>query len=420
MIMKILFLNHNDSHGGAAIAAMRLLQALKPFEINTQILVKNKITNYPYVIKASEYSEKGLSSVIIKSIEKISKQYYKYELSKYTLNDNLFISDVSSINLKNALKKIDFDILHLHWVSHNFLNLHHLKDINKPIVWTLHDCWPFTGICHYFYTCDNFKNQCGNCMFLNSDSENDLSHKIWRKKYAVYKQLDLHVVTPSRWLGEQAKLSSLLKKFPVVSIPNPIDTVQFKPSSTLQSRIKLGLEPDKHYLLFGAINAFSDQNKGYHLLGKALNKLKKIHAENLELIIFGGKEKKKSIEFGWPATQIGFVRDESLMLDLYNAADLTIVPSKSENLSCVIMESMACGTPVAAFNVGGNSDMIKHKDNGYLATPFSSDDLANGIKWCLESNNKNKLSKNARIDVVENFDNDIVAKQYVNLYESIF
>ena len=116
---------------------------------------------------------------------------------------------------------------------------------------------------------------------------------------------------------------------------------------------------------------------------------------------------------------IRYINDDFHLKCVYNAADVCIVPSLSENLSNTIMESLSCGTPVVGFDIGGNSDMIEYKKNGYLATERDSEDLAKGIEWCLAHNADGAMSKNAREKVMNNYTIEIVSEQYKKLYESL-
>ena len=329
----------------------------------------------------------------------------------------MFLSDLRSMSCHGALQKLDYDIVHLNWINQRFLDLKELGKIKKPIVWTLHDSWAFTGICHLPYDCKNYESHCGACPMLGSKKEMDLAHEVFEKKFEVYNDLDLHIVTPSRWLGECAKLSALLGRFPVYVIPNCIDTDLYEPIDKADARKVLGLEADKKYLLFGAMHVMKDANKGFAYLQEAL---KQINNAKVELLVYGTNDDMQSYNLPIPARSLGYINNDKIMALLYNAADVTIVPSLSENLSNTIMESLSCGTPVVAFNIGGNCDMIDHEQNGYLAAERDSEDLAKGIEWCLTNNADGILSKNARKKVLDNYSIDIVSKQYKELYESIY
>ncbi|NBB22947.1 glycosyltransferase [Runella sp. CRIBMP] len=417
--MKILSLSHSDVNGGAARAAYRIFEALNESGVDIKMLVKHKGSSNNNVLEISEFSKNIIADKIDIWKTKIENKYYKNKLKNYNLNGDTFISNLSSISLKKALSSIDFDIIHLHWVSHQFLNVHDLININTPIVWTLHDCFPFTGICHYFDKCDKYTKSCGSCPVLNSNNEKDLSRDIWNKKAKLYKKLNINVVTPSKWLGNCASQSSLFCRFPVSVIPYPIDIEIFKPTNKNPARISLGLNANKKYVLFGAMNALVDSRKGFHYFKSAFEYFSSTDTDNTEILILGSQENDYDSINGYKVRFMGHVDDEIKLINLLNAADVVVVPSISENLSLVIMESLSCGIPVVAFDIGGNADMIDHKSNGYLASPYSVEDLSNGIYWCLEHTISNQLSDYSRKKVVDNFSKNTIANKYQTLYNSL-
>jgi len=415
--MKVLFVNTNETSGGAARAAVRIMHGVQ-HGVEALAFVKYKNSQAEDVIPLSEYVPSGILYNAFDWIATKIKnrwQHYKWYPYKHT-KKNLYFSDLRSTCIHGALQKLDYDIVHLHWINNRFLDIEELKKIKKPIVWTLHDSWPFTGICHLPYDCKQYGSHCGACPMLGSEKEKDLAYEVFEKKLAAYKDLDLHIVTPSRWLESCVKMSALLGRFPVHVIPNCIDTELYLPMDKIEARKSLGIEQEKRYLLFGAMQATSDKNKGFNLL---LDALKNIPSANIELLVYGTNENLDSYAIPLPYRSLGYINDDRIMVLLYNVADITIVPSLSENLSNTIMESLSCGTPVVGFNLGGNRDMIDHKKNGYLVKEKDSEDLAGGIEWCMANNADGALSKNARDKVMNNYTVDIVSKQYIQLYQSL-
>lgn len=417
--MKVLFVNTNDISGGAARAAMRIMRGVQQSGVEAQMFVKDKYSQSLDVIPLSTYtpSSNWLFDIFKWVVQKFKNLYhmFKWHPYKYT-KQNVFMSDLRHINIHGALQKLDYDIVHLHWINNRFLDIRELAKIHKPIVWTLHDSWPFCGICHVPYECKKYQTHCGVCPMLGSKKEQDLAYEIFEKKLEAYKNLDLHIVTPSRWLGDCAKKSTLFRQFPIHVIPNCIDTDKFRPLDKAETRQKLGLSLQKKYLLFGAMHVITDENKGFNIL---LSALKCLSSTNAELIIYGTGDKLEQYTISVPYHVMGYIRSDKEMAQLCNVADVTIVPSLSENLSNTIMESLACGTPVVAFNIGGNSDMIDHRQNGYLAEDKNAEDLTNGIQWCLNKNADGKLGRKAREKVMETFAISIVAEQYNNLYRTL-
>lgn len=419
--IKVLSLNVSDSSGGAARAAYRIHKSVIEFGVISQMLVLYKDLDDDSVIKTSDFYSKNYLSEAFRFVQKkINNKKQHFRWNKYPNRDNVFMSDLRSESLHGALQKIDYDILHLHWVNLHFLDLNELTKVNKPIIWTLHDCWPFTGVCHYFYNCNRYRASCGRCPHLRSEIDNDLSAIIWKRKREIYNNLNLNVVSPSRWLAVEAKQSSLFRSTPITIIPNPINTELFSPGSRSEACTALHLDKNKSYFLYCAMNALADKNKGYEYILNAFNLLKKQTGfTEIELLIAGADEPVKGAFLNFPVHYLGVIKDETLMVNAYRAAILTLVPSLSENLSNVIIESHSCGTPVVAFNTGGNMDIIDHMKTGYLVDKMLPDEIVNGIKWCIDNNTEGNLSKNARNKATKNFSSEKVGSQYYQLYKSL-
>lgn len=434
--IHVLSVSTSDKGGGAAHAAYRIHKGVGAYGVDSQMFVKNKRLSDSNICSLSNFVPKNL---IYKAFDwcvgKIKNKIQHYRWNRYPNQDIYFKSDLRGTCIYGAFQKQKFDILHLHWINGRFLDLQELRNVDKPIVWTLHDSWPFCGVCHYFLDCDGYQHQCGNCPQLGSHDAQDLSHKVWKQKEKIYKNLDLHIVAPSRWLADCARKSCLFGDLDIRVIPNCLNTEQFHPMSSdeIESTFRylpntflkdfrgktLSMESRKPYILYGAVNAATDKIKGLEYLVAAL---KELDAKGFcaNMIVFGADKANLQLSFSnISVTFVGFINDISVLVALYSMSDIMVVPSQSENLSYAIMESLACGTPVVAFDIGGNSDMVEHKQNGYLAQRKDSADLAYGIEWCLRSNADNHMSFNARSKVCECYSIDVVAQQYVNLYNQV-
>ncbi|MBQ4393863.1 MAG: glycosyltransferase [Paludibacteraceae bacterium] len=436
--MRVLFINTNDTSGGAARAAMRIMRGVQQCGVEAQMFVKDRYSKSSDVIPVSHFAPPSnfLLDIFKWIIQKFKNRYHMFKWHPYKhTKQNVFMSDLRHTNIHGALQKLDYDIVHLHWINNRFLDIREMAKIHKPIVWTLHDSWPFCGVCHYFIDCNRYQNHCGTCPMLGSKKEQDLAYEIFENKLAAYRDLDFHIVTPSRWLGDCAKKSALLGRFPVHVIPNCLDTELFCPlskteiqtiaerqqnavvSRVLREATEKRLE--KPLILFGAMNAANDRRKGFSSLLSALQLLDK-QGFTAHLVVFGANAQELPMHFrNIDVTFVGYIGDSQLLTALYNIADVMVVPSLTENLSNAIMESLSCGTPVVAFNIGGNSDMIDHQQNGYLATELDCEDMAYGIQWCIKNNTNDVLSMKARQKVMNNFTIDIVSKQYKQLYQSL-
>lgn len=420
--IRVLSVCTSAVSGGAARAAFRIHQGVNALGCDSTMFVKDKGCLDCKVLGLEDYTpHNAIYKAYNWTLNKCKNKWQHYQWGKYPQRDKIFMSDLRSNSLHGALQKIDFDVLHLHWINQRFFPLSELQKLNKPIVWTLHDSWPFCGICHYFFECENYKKQCGSCQFLHSDDKDDLSHRIWEKKNKLYEGLDLHIVSPSRWLADCARQSSLLGGFPVSVIPNCLDVDAFRPleEHEISPRWKSLTKSDKPLLLFGAVNATTDVVKGYKHLLNALEMLEKQgHANDFELIVFGADKPLEGMPTSIPIHYVGYVSDTNELVSLYNLASVMVVPSLTEVFGQTASEAMACGTPVVAFRCTGIQDVVC-EDGGYLANPFDDADLANGILWCLQHRDETDLSHNARQKVLDNYTPERVCRQYVDLYQSV-
>lgn len=319
------------------------------------------------------------------------------------------------------INKFSPDIVHLHWIGQGFVPIQELSRIRRPIVWTLHDSWAFTGGCYIPYECKNYVDKCGNCHHLASRSSFDLSRITWQRKHKHWEALNLNIVTPSQWLAGCARKSSLLNGRRVEVIPNGIDTERYQPFNKENARDILSLPAKKRLVLLGGVGIDGDPNKGYAHLKSSLEKLAADDlAKSTDLVVMGVSKPIQSLDSIFNTHYLGYLHDDVSMALAYAAADVFVMPSIQENLPNSVMESMACGTPCVVFRIGGMPDLIEHEHDGYLAQPFDTTDLARGVNWVLEDGQRwRRLSQQARKKVEQEFDIKGIAKRYVSLYEEM-
>jgi glycosyltransferase involved in cell wall biosynthesis len=409
--MNILHLSTSDVDNGGARAAYRLNQGLNSIGCTSQMLVRAKFSDDRTVL-----SEKSI-------LTKLSPQISSLPLRRYPKRDPaMFSPQWFPDTLKAKVAQIEPDIVNLHWIGTGFLKIETLPQFKKPLVWTLHDMWPFTGGCHYNQGCEKYQESCGSCPQLNSDKESDLSRRVWQRKSKAWKNLNLTIVSPSKWLAECARASSIFQDLRIEVIPYSLDTHKYKPIDRKLARKLLGLPIDKQMLLFGAVGATSDPRKGFHLLLPALQKISQLPAwqDKLELAIFGGSQPISVPNYGLKTQYLGKLHDDISLSLVYAAADVFIAPSIQDNLPNTVMEASSCGIPCVAFEIGGMPDMIEHEQTGYLATSFEVEDLVKGIIWVLEDKARHqKLQHNARSKVLRQFTHEVQANRYLSLYEDI-
>lgn len=410
--MKVLIVSTRDIAGGAARAAFRLFKGLQRIGVDVHMLVLSKASDEPNITGPQSKKDIAFSKIYPSLNGVLLGMLYGNKERR------VFSSAVTPHDISRRINEINPDIVNLHWVTDGFLKIEHLKKIRQPIVWSLHDMWPFTGGCHYDLGCGKYLQSCGACPALGSKKEHDMSRWLFNRKKKTFKEVnDLTIVGLSRWLGACAEKSSLLKDRRTEILPNGIDVNIFKPVDKITARKMLNLPLNKKMVLFGAMNPQANPVKGYKHLVAALHHVRN---EHLNFLIFGTSYPQKHLGLKYEAHYLGKFADDLSLAVVYSAADVVVVPSVQENLSNVIMEALACGTPVVAFNIGGNGDMIAHQQNGYLAAPLEAKDLANGIDWVIEDADRwHQLSATARKQVVENYSLEKVAYQYKELFSEL-
>lgn len=418
--MKILLLNTYDAGGGAAQACNRLYRALQQAGADVSFMVDEKTSSNSDIKSFND----GFISKQISEVRFAAERALLYPrlLSKKDLFQFSPANTGMDISSHPAVKQAD--VLHLHWFNQGFLSLSSLQKLaalKKKIVWTLHDMWGFTGGCHYTRGCGHFKKRCGSCPYLTGDNLQDISADVWKQKAAIYDKSIFTFVTCSKWLGGIASTSSLLNEFTIHPIPNPIDTELYKPLDKKAVRNSLGLNPDKSYILFASQN-LEDERKGFSFLKEAIATLdaKNPALKNeVELVVFGKVKVDLQPMLPLKVHSLGSLSSQEKIVAAYNAADLFVLPSLEDNLPNTVMEALACGVPVVAFNTGGIPEMIDDGSNGFLAEQRSSEQLAKGILQVIENKSAYPgFSQNARKKVLDNFSNQKVAEQYLAVYSS--
>ncbi len=400
--MKVLLLN-TYRHGGAGVASGRLLDALRQSGTQADLLTMQEGgKRWPF------YAER--------------LSFLPYERDKSVRFSFSLANFGTDLRRHPAVQAAD--VLHLHWINQGFLSLQNIRQLatlGKPIVWTLHDMWAFTGGCH-IYTCDHFQQNCGQCPYLRKPGPEDLSHRIWAAKQRLFPK-NMQFVTCSDWLRGMALSSSLLADYPVISIPNPIDTQVFKPiteAERLKFRQEKGVAPNARVILFVAMK-ISDPHKGFRFLEAALQELHAKHADlPLEIMVIGKSDPEALATLPYPVHALGLFRDPTELARVYAAADVFVTPTLADNLPNTVMESLACGTPVAGFRTGGVPEMVDHQVNGYIADQGDPAALAEGIRWVLSGEKPIEvLRQAARKKVEDEYGYAVVAGRYMELYEGV-
>lgn len=411
--MKVMFLNALGE-GGAGKAASRLLKGVQDKEVDARLLTQIKSGDDPSVTGPQTKVETAMA-YLLPRLEWLC-------VGIYALKGGCpFSPALIPDRLSSKAAEYDPDIIHLHWVTNGFMRVETIRRFNRPLLWTLHDSWAFTGGCHVPFDCARYQEACGKCPVLGSSLSLDPSRWLWHRKQRAWRGVNLTIVAPSRWLAKCAQASSLFRDTRVEVIPNGLDLQIYKPFDKRAARGLLSLPQEKRLILFGGKGCMSDRNKGFHILSEALRSLSaQGWRDKAEIVIFGESKPKHTPDLGLRVHYKGWLSDDVTIARLNAASDVCVVPSLQEALSYAAMESMACETPCVAFEEGGVTDVVKHEHTGFLARPYEPDDLAKGIAWVLEDDERRRmLSLNARNKVEQEFALEKVAGRYVELYREI-
>lgn len=413
--MRVLIVNTSERIGGAAIAANRLKDALNNNGIKAKMLVRDKQTDQISVVPLDKSWLHAVKFVWERFCIWMANGFHKHRLFELDLAN--VGTDITRLpEFKEA------DVIHLHWINQGFLSLGDIAKIvssGKPIVWTMHDMWPFTGTCHYAGECRNYEKECHHCPVLYSGgSAGDISNQVFKKKEKLFAQAHIHFVACSQWLEGLARESRLLKGQEICNIPNAINTQLFHPKDKESSRRKLNLPLDKKLLLFGSLK-ITDKRKGVDYLVEACRCIQQKYPDlcgELAIVTMGHAGDAYQSLFPFPVYSLDYVSQERELVEVYNAVDLYVTPSLQDNLPNTIVEAMACGVPCVGFQVGGIPQMIDHLHNGYVAEYKNARDFANGIHWALVEDDYKTLSEWAVRKAVDTYSESHVAKQYIGVY----
>lgn len=413
--MRVLIVNTSERTGGAAVAANRLMEALTNNGVKAKMLVRDKETEQLTVVALPR--------------QRLAQWHFLWERFVVWLHLHLRRKHLFEVDIANCGTDItrlpefqEADVIHLHWVNQGMLSLNGIRrilDAGKPVVWTMHDIWPATAICHYARDCEQFHTSCRQCALLPS-RRSGLARRVWQRKQRMLCDRRITYVACSQWLAGEARKSGLLRGQEVTSIPNAIDTHVFRPESQQEARQSLGLPADRRIILFVS-QRVTDPRKGMSYFVEAVRLLAEQYPEmqrNTVVAILGGHAEDVAAQLALPACPLGYVSDPRRIVEVYNSADVFVLPSLEDNLPNTLMESMACGVPCVGFEVGGIPEMLDHRRNGYVARFRDAADLAAGIRYVLCEADYSDLRQQCLHKVAHHYSQQSVASRYIEVYEA--
>ncbi len=385
--MKVVQVQYSAKSGGGA--AIKLHNAFLEEGVDSYVLTLHYDVN-----DSDRVIYCGWKAMVTAFIE---EKIHEFSLRNSNKEYGLFTYPTLGTDISKNKYIRDADVIYLHWVQKKFLNFTSYRKIaklGKPVILFMHDMWYITGGCHHSFACEKYRSKCYDCQVFSVNKNNDISARGFKKKVKLYSRFNnFYFISPSKWLKECAEASSLTKMKQTWLIPNFIDRNIFKPIDKKAARMLLGIDNESLVISFGAVSIDSPY-KGWQYLRDAFGILRKNFSDDaINILIFGKcniSEMRKMIPFKSVFT--GFIKDEYSAAIVYNASDVFVTPSLADNLPTTVLESLSCGTPVVGFRTGGIPDMIEHKVNGYLAEYRNTEDLAEGVKYCLKYKISGKIS----------------------------
>lgn len=413
--MKVTFISHSDLLGGAAIVTYRLMQAMRLKGIDARMLVYTKLSNSPWVSTVSTRWKRGLKFALERASLKLLSPIKRQDLFKVSPAN-------TGMPIWNHPLVKDADIIALGWFNQGLLSINGLKKLatfGKPIVWTMHDMWAFTGICHHAYQCTNYQQQCGLCPFLGQKKHNDLSHKTWLRKQQAYTHANITFVAVSNWLANKARQSQLLKNANIKVIANAFPASEFH-TTPMEGYPAFAPMMDRRRIIMGAAR-LDDPIKGLDIAIDALNHLFVNNPEvanNTGIVFFGELHDRSKLDrLLFPHLYMGRVNDPALLRQIYASADVVLSTSLYENLPGTLIEGQAAGCIPVTFNRGGQDDIVRqHGYDGFIAEYLNPQSVAQNILKALNSNIPRQRLHDL---VVERFDAPVIADQYLNLFTTL-
>jgi glycosyltransferase involved in cell wall biosynthesis len=406
--VKVLHLSTYDVVGGASRAAWRLHEGLRRIGVGSHMLVRTKASDDPDVALATTTPERFLHRTwrkLAPYLDDLPRPLLR--TTNVTPISPAWVPGPTASDINRAAP----DIVNLHWVCGGFTRPEALPHLRAPIVWTLHDEWAFSGGDHYAAGSTRWRDGYGAENRPSGEAGLDVNRWVWKRKRRAYAKVRrLAIVAPSRWLAARARESALFRDRPVSLVPYGVDAARFSPIEKGVARRLLGLPPDRPLVLFGAFGGAANPRKGYDRLAQALA------GRDLDLAVFGGHVTDAPVR----VHQLGRLHDDVALCLAYAAADVFVSTASEDNLPLTIMESMACGTPVVAFEVGGVADLIEDHANGRRVPMGDAAALGAALDWVFaDGTRRQALGGAARRTIETGFTLEHQARAYARLYEDL-
>lgn len=405
--MKVTLINHSDTLGGASVVSYRLMEALVAEGVDARMIVTDKRSDSPRVALAG--------NPVSRKAAFLAEHARIYAMNGFS-RKNLFKISIASdgLPLHSHPWVKEADVVVLNWVNQGMLSLREIGKIAgmKPLVWTMHDMWCATGVCHHAHSCDGYLDRCGNCPLIRHGAvRHDMSRRTWQRKHKLYSRTRIRYVAVSTWLADKCHHSSLLCHKDISVIPNAFPLDRFSCARTPSAS-------GKRVIVMGAAR-LDDDVKDFPLAIASLNALADSRpdiAATTEAVFFGNiRDKGLPETLRFPYRMLGMV-DTGQLPEIYSGADVVLSTSRYETLPGTLVEGMASGCVAVATSAGGQSNIVEHLRTGYLCGSRKPASIARGLEWALDSGLSREF---LRQEVATRFSAPEVARRYIELFNNI-
>jgi len=411
--MKVVFINRSDMQGGAAIVTARLMHALRRLDIDARMLVIDKQDIDVYT--------RTMGNSLRNRWNFLAERLGVYMRNGFS-RDTLFKIDTLShgVNATRHPWVRDADVVALNWVNQGTLSFRSVKQLHragKAIVWTMHDMWNCTGVCHHAMTCERYKDICAQCPLLKSKG-NDLSTTIQRRKASLYAQVPIHFVAVSHWLEQRCRASSLMRDSDIRVIYNAFPVDEFD-SGRISGDGFADIPDGRRVVAMGA-RRLDEDIKGFPIFLDTMRHIASERpqlADRLHLLLYGDIHDHSLLDqIALPHTYVGSLSGTAAINNLYRHADVVLSTSLYENLPGTLIEGQASGCLPVTFGKGGQADIVDHLKSGYIADYQSPSSVADGIQWAIDAGVDRQWLHG---EVERKFSDSAIARQYIQLFNEI-
>jgi glycosyltransferase involved in cell wall biosynthesis len=413
--LRVLHLATHDGRGGAARATRRLHAGLRALGVDSRVLVRERYSREPGIVAFDDAAPPARRR---ERARRLAEEAARADARR---PHEAFSSDRTALGADLLAAIPPADLYNLHWVGGFVDWAEVLLPLSRraPLVWTLSDLNALTGGCHYDLGCGRYREACGACPQLASRDPDDASRATLRRKCEVLARMRpgaLHVVAASRWLADRARESAVTRTLPTTVIPRGVDVDVFRPRDRDAVRRALGIGRGERVALLVSTR-LGTPRKGLAQALEAARHARDVPGFRLVCVGLGpGPPNDGSL----PVTSLGHVASDDRLAELMSAADVLIAPSLQEAFGLTVLEAMACGTPVVAFDTGGAPDLVKPGRHGYVVPVGDARALGHALRIVLRDDlSRGRMGEACRALAVEGHGLDHQARRYRDLYRSL-